>query len=379
MRPPQLHIISPDVPYPPDYGGMVDVYYKVKFLYEAGVEIYLHCYAYGRAQQEILNKYCKAVYYYPRKTGIAGISLTLPYMLYSRRSDTLLQRLLQIKAPILFEGVHTAYYLDHPGLKERVKIMRNQNLEQDYYAQLAKKDRHILRKLYYKVEAKLLKQKEACLHSATAFFTVARHDHAFFKNLYPEKVHAYLPSFQPYTKVVSLTGKGSYVLYHGNLGHVENEEAVLFLLEHVIPQLDIPFIIAGRMPTTAIRNACSQLKQVQLIADPDMQDMENLIAGAQVHVLPTFQATGLKLKLLHALFNGRHVIVNQEMVTGTGLQDICTLATGAADFVQQINKLMQQPFTEQDITERQEVLLQHYDNRKNAASIKSFLIATHPE
>src|SRR5690606_15682001 len=134
MQETALHIIASDVPYPPNYGGAVDMFYKLKFLKEAGVKIHLHCFAYGRPEQKELNKYCATVAYYPRKMGLAGISLSLPYMMYSRRSDDLLKDLQKTEAPILFEGVHTAYYLNHPELQGRLKIMRNQNLEQEYYA-----------------------------------------------------------------------------------------------------------------------------------------------------------------------------------------------------------------------------------------------------
>ncbi len=37
-----LHIIAFDIPFPPDYGGVIDVYYKIKTLSEAGVRIHLH-------------------------------------------------------------------------------------------------------------------------------------------------------------------------------------------------------------------------------------------------------------------------------------------------------------------------------------------------
>lgn len=375
----QLHIISPDVPYPPDYGGMVDVFYKVKFLYEAGVAIYLHCFAYGRPPQEALERYCKAVYYYPRKMGAGGLSPLLPYMMYSRRSDQLLERLVSIEAPILFEGVHTAYYLNHPKLKHRLKILRNQNLEQEYYALLGQRERQPLRKLYYRLESVLLRRQEARLQDAAVFCTVALHDHDFFKQLYPGKIHAYIPSFQPYTQVVAQTGRGKYALYHGNLGHPENEEAALFLLQEVIPRVGLPFIIAGRMPGKAIKQACARQKGVTLIENPAMEQMERLISEAQMHVLPTFQATGLKLKLLHALFNGRHVLVNKEMIAGTGLEAACTLAEGASGFVACIREKEQQPFTEEDITYRQQLLSQHYNNQANAALIKSFLTTIHPE
>ena len=32
-----LHLVSFDVPYPPDYGGVIDVYNKIKTLYQVGV------------------------------------------------------------------------------------------------------------------------------------------------------------------------------------------------------------------------------------------------------------------------------------------------------------------------------------------------------
>ena len=59
--------------------------------------------------------------------------------------------------------------------------------------------------------------------------------------------------------------------------------------------------------------------------------MQDLISKAQVNILPSFNCTGVKLKLLNALFNGRHCIVNQDAVEGTGLESTCHIATGADD------------------------------------------------
>ena len=41
------------MPYPPDYGGVFDLYYKLKYLHERGVIIHLHCYEYGRGKQAV--------------------------------------------------------------------------------------------------------------------------------------------------------------------------------------------------------------------------------------------------------------------------------------------------------------------------------------
>jgi hypothetical protein len=365
----RLHIISLDVPFPPDYGGMVDVFYKIKNLHEAGVKIYLHCFEYGRGEPKQLEQYCEQVFYYKRKTGLKALSLSLPYMLYSRRDVKLLKNLENIDAPILFEGVHTTYYLDHPALAGRLKLVRNQNLEQEYYGLLAERESNFIRRWLLRNEARLLKIKESKLGAANVFLTVAEHDHDFFKKAYPDKRHEYVPSFQPYNDVNPLPGKGSYVLYHGNLGHPENVEAALFLLENVCSHTDIPFIFAGKDPDAKIAAACKALTHCQLIANPTTEQMQQLVAEAQIHALPTFQATGLKLKLLHALFNGRHVIVNEAMVKGTGLASACHKAETPLSFLEKIKELIDMSFDGEAIQLRRSLLLARYDNKRNAQRI----------
>lgn len=369
----KLHIISSDVPFPPDYGGMVDVFYKVKNLHEAGVKVYLHCFEYGRGEPREMAQYCEEVFYYKRKTGLKGLSLRLPYMMYSRRDDNLLNNLIRIDAPILFEGVHTTYYLSHPALGDRFKLMRNQNLEQEYYTHLAERETNPARKFYYRTEAKLLKIKESRLDTADVFLTVAEHDHRFFKQAYPDKKHEYIPSFQPYNDVRSLPGKGNYILYHGNLGHPENVEAALFLLEQVCLHINVPFVFAGKDPDEKIVAACAASGHCTLIPNPSMDYMKKLVAEAQVHLLPTFQATGLKLKLLHALFNGRHVLVNEAMIKGTGLAMACHTAETPLSFVEKIKELMDISFDEEAMQLRRELLLQRYDNKRNAKRIITYL------
>src|SRR6185312_5311620 len=112
----ELHIVAFDIPYPPDYGGAIDLFYKIKNMAAEGAEIYLHCFEYRAQRAKELEQYCRQVWYYKRKTGLAGISLKVPYIVYSRRSEALLRNLQGVDAPILFEGVHTTYYLSHPSL-----------------------------------------------------------------------------------------------------------------------------------------------------------------------------------------------------------------------------------------------------------------------
>ena len=85
----KLHIVSFDVPFPADYGGVIDLFWKLPALRAQGVQIHLHCFEYGRGKQIELNKYCSSVNYYVRSSGLKGFSLKLPYIVSSRKNETL--------------------------------------------------------------------------------------------------------------------------------------------------------------------------------------------------------------------------------------------------------------------------------------------------
>ena len=55
-----LHIVSFDVPWPANYGGVIDVFHRARTLTEMGVKVHLHCFEYGRGEQETLN-FCHEV------------------------------------------------------------------------------------------------------------------------------------------------------------------------------------------------------------------------------------------------------------------------------------------------------------------------------
>ena len=125
-----LHIVAFDVPFPANYGGVIDIYYKIKAIYEEGIDIKLHVYNYGRKlSKSELSKYCSEINYYSRKIYKNPFMGTLPYVVNSRNSSDLLNNLQKDQAPILFEGLHCTYYLAHPSLQNRVKIVRTHNIE----------------------------------------------------------------------------------------------------------------------------------------------------------------------------------------------------------------------------------------------------------
>ncbi|HZZ74684.1 MAG TPA: glycosyltransferase family 4 protein [Puia sp.] len=367
----KLHIVCHDVPYPPDYGGVFDLYYKIRTLHEQGIQILLHCFTSGRDEQPILKTLCVQVYYYPRRIGHKGFSHQLPYIVCSRSNPELLERLLQDEYPILLEGVHCSYLMQDSRFANRKILLRLHNVESVYYKQLAKSSSSWFKKLYYLRESAVLRRYERRIASGWPLLTVTQSDAEMASVTYQSKNISVIPVFLPFQHIESPQGTGCYCLYHGNLSVDENEKAVVWLLEKVFNDLTIPFLVAGKNPGPRLRRAVAKYKNCCLVSDPSDQELKDIISKAQLHVIPSFNCTGIKLKLLNALFNGRHCIVNEEAVEGTGLKEICHLAEGADEFKMMIENLYERPFTFLDLQYRRDKLMHQYNNLQTAGLLIS--------
>ncbi|MDR2927696.1 MAG: hypothetical protein LBV41_05805 [Cytophagaceae bacterium] len=348
-----LHIISSSVPSPPDFGGAIDVFYKLKALNETGVKIILHCFEYGRPKADELKNYCDEVYYYPRKTGLPSLLSTTPYIVKSRQNQELLKRLQNSRHPILFEGLHTTSYLGHPALNNCKQWVRAHNVEHDYYNSLFKAEGFTHRKIYYKLEAWKLERFNYHLGSAAGVLAISASDAEALKSV--NKNTILIPAFHGYSAITSLTGKGEYVLYHGDLSVAENHRAAEFVTG-ICRNLPHKLIIAGKMPQNSLRSAINHCKNTELIENPDADTMANLIRNAGAILLPARQTTGLRLKLLASLFTGRHCIASPEMVKYTGLEKLCRIASSRDEWQQTVKLCMTTPFTAQHIEQRREPL-----------------------
>jgi len=192
----KIHLISFDVPYPPNYGGVIDVYYKIQMLSKNGVKIILHVFEYpGRNRSPELEKYCEKVYYYARKTGFRSLFSIKPYIVFSRRSDRLVENLLKDKSPIFFEGLHTINHLDDKRLRDRKKIFRAHNVEHHYYFNLFKVERNLRRKMFYFFEACKLNLYERKLSKVALICTVSKSDEAHFNKYFTKVKNLYLPLY----------------------------------------------------------------------------------------------------------------------------------------------------------------------------------------
>lgn len=364
-----LHVVSFDIPYPANYGGVIVIFNQIKALHALGVKVILHAFQYGdREPQPELEKYCHEVYYYPRTRAHWQQFGLLPFIMRTRRKRALLQRLRKDNHPILFEGMHTAVYIWNKKLRGRQKLIRMHNIEWQYYEGLSQLATKLWDKIYYFVESLKLQRIEpkVVLHADT-ILTLSTTDQAYYRQL-KANTH-YIPAFHPNASVESLPGRGEYVLFHGKLSVPDNDRAAIWLIKEVFSRVDIPFVVAGMDPTAELRELIGRYDHISLVENPEEAAMNNLIRHAHINLLISFQKAGIKLKLLNALFRGRFCVVNDEMVSGMELQSLCYVRNSASAIRQTLEALLNAPFEQSRIAERKSALEHHFSNRENARAL----------
>jgi hypothetical protein len=131
-------------------------------------------------------------------------------------------------------------------------------------------------------------------------------------------------------------------------------------------------VIAGKNPGKHVQRICNRYAHIELIPNPVGEEMDRLVADAHINLLYTYQPTGLKLKLLHSLYGGRHCMANPLMLSGSGLEHLCQLYRSPGEAIEMIDELMKIPFEKEEVKKRSEELSE-YNNAFNAGKIISLL------
>jgi len=362
-----VHLVSFNVPYPPDYGGVMDVFYKITSLKKQGAAVILHCFSYGRTRSRTLERECLRVHYYRRDLNLFHLFSKEPFIVLSRCSESLLKHLLSDNHPIIFEGLHTTHLLGHPSLSGRMTMVRTHNIEHIYYRNLALNEKNPLRKYFFNSEARKLERYEPKLAKASILLTISPGDTEYFESKYSNAV--FVGPFHPANECSTTDGKGDYVLLHGDFSTSENNAAARFILREVASRWKYKTVLAGKRPSQELLQDASGLKHVKVIANPSLVQMNELISNAQVCLLNASQPSGMKLKLINALCQGRHVITSDSVVAGTHLESLCNIAGNPDEWINLTDRLMKEEFTTEMQDKRKLLLSDIANNSLNARKI----------
>lgn len=366
-----IHLVSFNVPYPPDYGGIMDVFYKISALKKQGIGVILHCFSYGRNRSRTLERECLRVHYYRRELNLFHLLSREPFIVLSRKNNLLLTNLQADDHPIIFEGLHTTHFLDHPALAGKIKMVRTHNIEHVYYRNLAASEKNPFRKHYFRSEARKLERFESRLSAATQLLAISPGDTDYFNSRYGNAL--FVGPFHPGEGCCSSTGTGDYVLMHGDFSTAENNAAALQIVREVAKGWKHKTLLAGKRPSAELHNAVAACRHIRIIPNPGPEQMNELMTNAQVCLLNASQPTGMKLKLINALCFGRHVIASPAVVAGTSLEELCQVARNPGEWISHTEVLMKEAFT-QEMKEKRTLLMQQVaDNQINAGRIIGWL------
>lgn len=354
----KLHIVSFDVPYPPNYGGAIDVFYKIKALAEVGVKIHLHIFEYGRGKQKELEKYCDQITYYPRNSFLKSLFSKKPFIVQTRANDGLIDNLNKDLFPVLFEGLHTTTPLISDHFIKRPCFVRAHNIEHNFYLGLAESETSIRKKNFYKLESKKLKSYESVLKNADGIFSISPLEQSYFIEKFGKK-SKYIPAFHDTEIHTKLNNSKPTILYHGNMIVSENVKAAKFLID-IYKDSPYELIIASNIENKEISDLVKNTKNIQVVLLTDSSKLNTLFEKAQINVLPTFQNTGIKLKLLNTLYQGKFIIANDFMIDQTGLESLCVRANTKEEFLAATEDLLKKEFTQEE-RENRLALLKEFD------------------
>lgn len=365
-----LHIVSFDNPYPPVYGGVIDVFYKIKALHAQGYNIILHCFVDDISlDQSALKQYVSEVYFYKKKHRLLTFFSLTPLPVLSRFRKELYENINKIQASILFEGLQTTYILNKFQFPGRKIYLRLHNLETNYFKGLSRSETSVFKKILYRIEAEKHAFYEKILSKFDAVFTLSEFETAYVNKHFGNAF--YIPVFHGNDSVGQLSEFGKYALYHGDLRMSDNKKAALFLIDVFREIPDYSLIIASSKGKKLIENEIKNVPNVRFSDIKNDPHLEQLLANAHISVMLSFQESGTKLKAANSLYRSRFCVINSNMIDDEKVKSLCTIAETKTDFINAINTLKNQPYL--DSKNRSEVLSAVLNDNLNALKIKDIM------
>lgn len=359
-----IQIVSFDTPFPPKYGGAIDVFYKIKSLHAIGYKIILHSFAKqpNTISSELTNLIHKS-YFYKLDDSLLSLISLLPISVRRRNSKLLITNLKKVNAPILFESSKVTGLLDSNTFPKM--YLRLHNIESDYFRGLAKSESNYFKKALYFIESLKFRHFEKNMNVFDAVFTLSRHEQNW--SLERNRKSQYIPLFHGNEAVKKLSPFGKYAIYSGDMQTADNRKAVKFLVSvfNQIPDFELVIVVSDRVDF--VQNEIGNVKNCKVVKIENYVHLQGLLAEAHINVMVSFQASGTKLKLVNALFNSRHCLINENMVDDKTILSLCEIAVTQNDFIAKIQALKSKPYS--DFENRESVLSSVFNDKKNAQKL----------
>lgn len=364
----QLHIISFNYPYPPSYGGIIDVYYKIKALSDLGIKIHLHCFIDqipGKIDVEI-KEITENVFFYKKKKNPLLYFSGTPFAAAIRNSEVLLKNLERDKAPILFEGLQTAHIIQFLKDNNHKLYLRYHNNETEYYKGLSLSEKNLFKKIIYRIESlKYIRYQKKLLKKFEAVFCLSEKEYKEVET-YSENAQL-IHIFHGNQSVKQLNKKGNYFLFHGDLTTADNKRALNETIDlfKTLPKYQL--VVASDRASEDIKRKISEVANISLTPIQTTEKLHHLLENAHGNILVSYQNSGTKVKLFNTLYNSRFVIINGNITDDSVLTSLCLYG---ADINEIRQKIITSAEKDYDAAEnRKEILEKTHSDKAKAEEI----------
>ena len=366
MQNKSLHIICFDNPYPPDFGGVIDVFYKVKALHSLGFTIYLHCYHDDRyVVSDELKAITSVVYLYKKNKNPLFVFSKFPLPVICRFHKDIIVNVKKHNAPILFEGLHSTMILQKANLTNK-KYLRLHNIESNFYAGMSMSETNLVKKILYYFVSKKYVEYQKIIPNFDYVFALSQHEYSEAQKMTTNC--SYVPVFHGNGSNAILSEFGNYAFYHGDLRLSDNKRAAQFLIDVFASIPDYNLIIASSNGKQFVESNSKNVSNVKFVEIQDEKHLDELFANAHINVMLSFQEAGTKLKVINSLFKSRFCLINKSMVDDEKVLSLCETAETKQNFIDEILDLKSKPYNQNET--RMKVLMEVLNNGTNAKLIE---------
>lgn len=322
----KILVVSGFFPYPPVFGGAIDVWERIKGLNALGCTVDLMVTDKLNPEQhqlELLKGYIRHFFFVRRKNHISQMFGNLPLQLLSRKNLSEVE-VHQSYDLIILESEFCWPVILNKSITYKKVVVRVHNIESHYFKMLGKSSASLKEKIYYKIEAAKIRKLSSIVFSKADRLWFISKDDLKSVNLPHKSIFMPFPINEEFVEPDIKAGNN--VVFMGSLFMQNNLFGLDWYLKNVHPKLietiaDYHFYIIGSLKEKddAILTKYGKLPHVSLVINTPC--LKTFYHRAQVFINPMLHGSGVKVKSVNALVNGVPLVSTGIGVEGIGLTD----------------------------------------------------------
>jgi glycosyltransferase involved in cell wall biosynthesis len=328
-------VLTPYIPFPPNFGGSVRIFHLIRQLHRLGHAVHLLSFREegGAGDPKGLEPFCRTIKLIARDTGrkrfrqLASLLSRRSFQWSFHYTDAMQVALDQLVRDqqidlILVEFSQMAGYQFPAGVPV---VLDEHNVEFDLLERMATREHGAFRKWFNGVEARKFRREElgACRAAALTLVTSER-DGALLREHAPQLRTATITNGVDCDQFARPAGprKPDTAVFVGATHYFPNEEGVLYFLREVFPliQEKLPrfrFTVVGGNPPLSLVRYQSDAIEVTGYVD----DVRPFMWESSVFVVPLRMGGGTRFKIVEAFAAGLPVVSTRLGAEGIPVKD----------------------------------------------------------